>query len=54
VSITHGFIAYLLAIRVYSQIIAGQSFDTNDFPGSFCNKCTVLVGVLNMRYIRFP
>lgn len=52
VIITCGFPAYFLIIRIYSQIIAGQSFDPNDFPGSFGNKCAILIGIVNMRFIR--
>lgn len=29
----------------YSQVIVGKGFYLDDFPGSFCNKCALLMGI---------
>lgn len=29
----------------YSQVIVGEGFYLDDFPGSVCNKCALLMGI---------
>lgn len=33
----------------YLQVITGKSFYPNDLPGSFCNKCAILMGFFKKR-----
>lgn len=33
----------------YSQVIVGKGFYPDDFPGSFCNKCAILMGIFFLK-----